>query len=274
MIHSRCLLAKVVCTVCLCSVLMNIAFATESASRGQHLQDENNPTAAEKWSVGLALSIPDGLPVELRYRLLPYLDLSAFASLPIDFTVRVEYGRGVLASQSGLSIENPDLDVDFNGRYGPQYGLDLRFFPWHNRFFLSLGWGLRQLNLRGKLNSNVILTSSAGSIDTNTVIALDARAFVQQSVYRVQTGWHWRFDKSPFYLSLTVGLSGPVAASSTAEVQTRIYNPAATVFIPNAIIQQAESQFANDLQRQTKDAIEPFRAITLPQLSLSSGFHF
>ena len=228
----------------------------------------------EQWAIGLGLGLPDILPISVRYQPVSYFAVQSYGVFALDFDVRVEYGRGVLASQGGLSIENPDLVVNFDGRYGPQYGIDLQFLPFSNAFYTSIGLGHRMLSLDGGLTSNVILTSSAGSISTNTVVVLNASAYVRQTTYRALLGWHWKVFEKRFFIDFSFGYSGPLASDSNTDVRANIVNPAATIDIPNTAIEAAERQFETDLKRQTKESVEPIESLGLPHLALSGGFHF
>jgi len=239
----------------------------------QRLRQENKKQ--RQWALGLGINIPDLFPIEIYWLPSSWISLRAFGVFPLPFKVRVEYGRSVLANQGGLSIENPDLTVDFKGIYGPQYGMETLVRPFEGSFYLGFGMSYRKLSLEGDLLSDLILTSSAGSVETNSVISLRARADAAQFVYRANLGWLWTFWNDRCYINFTLlGLTLPQQASSNVRMQAKILNPIATVDVRNEIIEEAERRFADDLARQAKESIKPVERLAVPIIGLSGGFSF
>lgn len=227
------------------------------------------------WAIGLGVNLPDLFPIEAYWMPSRWIGLRAFFVIPLPFDVRVEYGRSVLANQGGLSIENPDLVVDFDGIYGPQYGLETLIRPLGGNLYLGLGMSFRKLSLEGDLISDLILTSSAGSIETNSLISLQARADTAQIVYRASLGWLWTFWDDQCYLNFTLfGLTLPQRAYSNVSMRAKILNPIATVDVRNEIIEEAERRFADDLARQARESLRPVERLVAPIIGLSGGFSF
>ncbi|MFW7379418.1 MAG: hypothetical protein ACOH5I_11460 [Oligoflexus sp.] len=229
----------------------------------------------KNWAVGLGVNIPDVFPIEAYWLPSRWISMRAFFVVPLPFKVRVEYGRSVLANQGGLSIENPDLTVDFDGTYGPQYGLETLLRPLGGVFYLGMGMSYRKLSLQGDLLSDLILTSSAGSIETNSLISLQARADTAQIVYRASLGWLWTFWDDQCYFNFTLfGLTLPQRAFSDVYMRAKILNPIATVEVRNEIIEEAERRFADDLAGQARDSLRPVERLVVPIIGLSGGFSF
>lgn len=238
--------------------------------RSRHMNDRS-----PSFALGLGVNIPDILPFELIWLASPWMSLRTFIVPTLPFSIRVEYGRSVLATQNGLSIENPDLTVDFEGVYGPQLGSEVMVRPFRGNFYLAYGLSFRRLQLEGDLLSELILTSSAGSVETNSLISLKAKADASQFVQRVSIGWLWTFYANRCYVNFTLlGLTVPHRAQSDVRVEGKILNPNATVEVRNEIIEEAERRFAEDLSRQARDTIRPVEKLSLPIIGLSGGITF
>ncbi|SMF54782.1 hypothetical protein [Pseudobacteriovorax antillogorgiicola] len=258
-------------------LLLLFTFSYEGKS-----QEKNEPisvpepwleTIADRlvWSLGLGLNVPDIIPLEGMVR---YDGLFAFRgffvpSLPFD--VKVEYSRGVLANQDGLAIENPDLTIDFDGVYGPQWGLEFLIFPFQESLYIGFGWSRRALSLEGRIDSNLILSSSAGSINTNSVISIEARARVVQTVNRISLGW--KVPIGSIYLSFNLGYTFPEGGQSQLEMKGNIANPSAIEDISNQTIEEAERTFEADLEDQTRDDVDKVKDFEAPILGISIGMY-
>lgn len=248
----------------------NEAAASEKANRISQL-----PSSRKKWALGIGANIPDLLPIEAYWLASPSLSLRTFVAMPLPFTVRVEYERSVLARRGGLAIENPDLTVDFAGTYGPQFGLETLYHPFQSNFYLGMGMSYRQLKLLGSLLSELILTSSAGSVDTNSLISLKTKGETRQYVYRASLGWMWFFREGRSYINLTVfGITIPERAKSEVSMQAKILNPNAKIEVKNEVIEEAEQRFADDLSRKARKTIRPVERLQLPIIGLSGGISF
>ena len=198
-----------------------------------------------------------------------------YYSLPANFPVTVEYSRGVLAKQGAVAIENPDLEIEFEGQFGPNYGLDVQVYPFEGTFFISTGIGRRYLSLDGGLRSNLILTSSAGSIATNSEIDLRASAWVRQSIIRVSVGWEWKIFDGLGYLSfILVGYTHPMSGNSGLSMAADLVNPKATIDVENEILEEAERKFESDLEEQTRDDVEPVENLGTPFIGFVLSFNF
>ena len=79
--------------------------------------------------LGFGLGLPEVVPVEFMMNYHNLVSVRAFYVPTVPFKIRIEYPRGVLASQDDLTIENPDLNITFDSLYGPQLGTEILIFP-------------------------------------------------------------------------------------------------------------------------------------------------
>jgi hypothetical protein len=233
-------------------------------------------TIQPRGALGFGFNIPELLPIEAYLFTHHGISWRLFAVWPLPFNVRVEYARSVLATEGGLSVENPNLNIDFDGRYGPQFGLEALFHPFDDSFYTSIGLSYRELHLAGDLLSNVILTSSAGSAELNSLISLQAEARTRQVAARASMGWLWPISEHNAYCNLNLlGAVIPIGYTfSQVSMQADIVNPVATVDVKNATIEEAERSFADDLARQAEDSLEPLESLVLPIIGISGGIYF
>ena len=223
------------------------------------------------FGVGLGAILPEFFPIEGLARF-KNIGVRAFYVPSLPFNVNVEYSKGVLANEGGLAVENPDLEIKFDGTYGPQWGLELQYFPFSGSFFVSIGQSRRSLTLQGGVSSPMILTSSAGSITTNSVFEVGAKARVIQSINRVTIGWYWTIQ-SYSYFSFVLGYTFPNGGSSQVDMEANIFNPSATQSVSNTTLEDAERQFELDMEEQTKDDVASVKELSTPIMGISMGIY-
>lgn len=232
-----------------------------------------------RFSLGLGANIPDFFPLEGYLRFNRFLGLRVFYVPTLPFNLRVELPRDQLSSTGGITVENPDLNVKFDGKYGPQYGAEVMVFPTLGSFYVSAGISHRRLALDGGVSSDLILrsTASGSSIDTNTNFGIETQASTAQMVFRSALGWMWDIWMDRGYFNLTlIGITIPKKTSSTINVTASITNPNASDpdgAIPDAL---AETKAAKEAEMEDKalDAMKPVEKLVLPLIGISTGIHF
>ncbi len=225
------------------------------------------------YSLGLGFILLDYFPLEITKRWNDFIKTKIYYGFALPFKVSVEYSRGVLANEGNVSIENPDLNVDFTGQFGPQVGVDIQIHPFAGSFFLALGYGYRKLTLKGQLTSYLILTSSSGSINTNSEIDIQASAWVKQRIARVYVGWQWQILSGLGYLTVPLGFSFPVTGSSSLTMKANLINPKATTPVENVILEKAEREFESDLEEQTRKDVQAVEILSTPIIGIVVGIH-
>lgn len=241
--------------------------------------DSPNQRDQIQYFLGLGANIPDLFPIEGYARFNSFIALRLFYVPTIPFHLRVEMPRDELTSKGGIVVENPDLNIKFDCRYGPQYGAEFVVFPWLGSFYMTAGLSHRQLEMKGGVASNLILKSkdSGTSINTNTDFGIQTDASTSQLVFRTTMGWMWNVWADRGYFNLTlIGITIPKKTHSSINVEATITNPNASDpsgSVPDAITETKAAKEA-EMEDKALDAMKPVERLILPIIGLSGGFRF
>lgn len=233
---------------------------------------------ASTYGLGLGMNMPEIFPIESYYILNEYVTFRGFFVLPIPFDLNVNLPEGQASSKkSGIAIRNPELDIQFDAVYGPQYGVEALFFPFGDELYLSMGLSYRTLNLDGGFTSNVIIMAQATgqAIKTDTEVSLYADATTAQFVTRMNIGWIWK-DRTlmgqGFYTNLTLlGLTKPYKAHSQIKINGDVRNPTLKNSAEDEELQAWIQQKEKELEQKALKSMRVVEELSLPIIGISFG---
>ena len=223
-------------------------------------------------SLGLGLNAPEIIPIEVMVSFNQTLAVKAFYAPSLPFNVRVEYSRGTLTSNESTSIENPDLDIDFSGSYGPHWGVEVAHYPFKGSWYWAAGWSERTVTLSGDVESQLIINSAAGSFYSNSIISIKGSAASRQSMLRLTTGWQYQVFNKGFF-GIYCGLTAPVGGSSSVKMVANVLNPSAVEQSSSEVLDQAKQEFEDSLESQSMSDVDKLKELRTPILGISIGYY-
>ena len=127
------------CTIILfLSVQAYTAVAEDDYSSQQQDQTQRKKHGLS-YSMGIGLNIPEINPIEFAIQPTSKMAIRAFISPAYRFNIDLHLPEDQISSKNSVIVSHNSLDIPFSAVYGPQYGLELVFFPVGGPFFLSFG---------------------------------------------------------------------------------------------------------------------------------------
>ena len=224
---------------------------------------------------GVGLDVPELFPLEAYFFYNKWLSIRSFYVWPLPYKVRVEMPRDVV-SKKGFIVEHPDLNINFQLIYGPQYGWETMVFPFRGRFHLFGGASYRSLRLKGVVQSNLILRAEAGGepLETNSSVRIEADAATSQYVARAGLGYLYVAPMG-LYFNFFAGYSRPYATKSGVEVKAAVVNTRASNQADvNAALEGFKEAKEAEMEATALKQMRPVEKLALPILGLSLGVYF
>ena len=240
--------------------------------------EENDRHSPYSWGMGMGVNFPDIIPIFAHLRYKRSLDFKLFVTPPVPFKIRVDMPDDAIKTKKGspVIIRTPAVEIVFNAIYGPQYGLDMTYYPFDGAFFVGMGASFRSLELKGDVESNVNITTTDGSYtgDSFTKLYLAADAKTSQSVIRGMAGWRWTMFNDGYFAFL-LGYTVPYHHYSTIKIDSdlRTGSPHIDETI-NAALADLKAQKESEMESQSLKAMKPVERLALPLIGMEWGWNF
>ena len=234
--------------------------------------DETYKKDYRQLSIGIGLNFPDIFPIETHWRFSDSLSLKFFLVPKVPFNIRVEMPSDQVSSKDGILIEHPDFNVNFKANYGPQYGVEAKYFPFLKNLYIFGGLNYRSLSLDGNVSSPLIIRSDITTgFETNSQFTIRAQSKTYQYIARAGLGFHWQLPNGSYIDLLLAGVTQPIRSKSSISVQTKIENPKAPTQREGDAINAFKTEKEKEMEEKALDELNPAENQVLPLIGVSFG---
>lgn len=243
-----------------------------SFNTGYGTKSQKKKKSSMNIALGVGLGFPDMVPFEALVTFSRSLKLRAFMSPTIPFNIIVEMPRDEIENNSGIILEHPPLNIHFDAKYGPQYGLEALYFPGGGSFYFSGGLSFRKLAIEGAISSPLTLKTSVGdAVETNTIFSVGASAQTSQYVGRFSIGFLWNMPGNMYFNLTALGITMPYRAHSNIDVTADITNPKSPTQELNTALQEFKITKEIEMKDKALKQMVPAEELILPVVGLSIG---
>ena len=226
--------------------------------------------------LGFKFALPEGSGLELQIQPSPYWAVSVHGMFAPKIKVNYSIPSKFLLSESAYAIEQPNISLPIDVKFGPHYGAGLSVFPFHGTFYLSGALQRRTISLSSSAESPVTFLSSETSIESNSVLYAEAKTHTNQSVAKFELGQRVPFAFDKMYFSWFAGISATVASQSNQFVNIELRNSKATN--PSESVadnfQDKEAFEEAKAENELSKMLEDIEHLILPTAGISIGWRW
>lgn len=226
--------------------------------------------------LGFKFSIPEGSGLELQVQPSPYWALNVHAMAAPKIKINYSIPSKYLLSDSAYAIEQPNINLPIDAKFGPHYGAGISVFPFAGTFYLSGSLQRRTISLHSSAESPVNFINSDTSVESNSILYADAKTRTSQSISKFEFGQRVPFAHDKLYFSWFAGLSFAFASQSYQHVDIELRNAKATVAAEGIAdnFKDKEDFEEAKAERELIKMLKDFEHLVLPAAGLSIGWRW
>lgn len=258
---------------------------TESVTSKKKDDIEDNPS--NRWTIGIAVAVPELVRLDLRKQLTNTMDLYANIGPGWPFEITVEMPSDVIKSDqtNTLAAAYTAFDANFDATWGPHLNAGIAWHPLGGAWFVGASGGYRSLGLKGSAQSQLRICTIAEAAKeppcANDQVALQTRnhlrvevdARVESVMAAAQTGWAWQAGEH-FQILLGLGATRALRTTYKVKVNATIVDVDGTPQEVSGALSELKIKSEQDVAGKSKTELASFAEKTLPTASLGIGYAF